>query len=116
MPEACNLDEGLTMRSRSVLPAISLMALVIVAWPGDCLADVEKVVLVAGGGDKDDGSPATEAKLSAPFGVDFYKAGNTYVVEMQPGHSVRKVDTRGRLTTIAGTGAKGDAGDGGPTA
>src|SRR5437899_7425369 len=73
--------------------------------------DMAKLVLVAGGGDKGDGSPAVEAKLDAPFGVDFDKAGNMYIVEMQPGQRVLKVDSGGTLTTFAGTGKKGDGGD-----
>src|SRR5262249_41450476 len=77
------------------------------------LAQADKLVLVAGGGNGPDGSPATEAKLQGPFGVDFDKDGNMYLVEMT-GHRVRKVDTKCILTTSAGTGEKGDSGDGGP--
>ena len=72
----------------------------------------ERIVLVAGGGsDTNTTSPikATAAKLSGPFGVDFDFAGNLYLVEMT-GHRVRKLDTNGVLTVIAGTGEKGDAG------
>ena len=76
-------------------------------------ARADKLVLVAGGGTKEGNCPATEAKLDTPFGVDFDKAGNMYIVEMN-GQRVHKVDTKGILTTIAGTGKKGDSGDGGP--
>src|SRR5215475_7178008 len=73
-----------------------------------------KLVLVAGGGDKtNDGVLVTEAKLNTPFGVDFDQAGNLYFVELN-GHRVGRVDLRGRFSTIAGTGVKGDSGDGGP--
>ncbi|MSU36319.1 MAG: hypothetical protein EXS36_14730 [Pedosphaera sp.] len=73
-----------------------------------------KLTLVAGGGTSTaDGINATEAKLSAPFGVDFDKAGNLYFVELN-GYRVGRVDLRGRFTTVAGTGTKGDMGDGGP--
>jgi sugar lactone lactonase YvrE len=78
-------------------------------------ARADKLVLVAGGGTKAGDCPATEAKLIGPFGVDFDKAGNMYIVEMT-GYRVHKVDTKGMLTTIAGTGSKGDSGDGGPAA
>jgi DNA-binding beta-propeller fold protein YncE len=71
--------------------------------------------LVAGGGDGPDGSPAKTAKLTAPFGVDFDKAGTMYFVEMT-GHRVRKVSPDGILTTVAGDGTAGFAGDGGPAA
>jgi sugar lactone lactonase YvrE len=76
-------------------------------------ADAEKVVLVAGGGDKTPPAPATQAKLIAPFGVDFDKAGNLFIVELS-GQRVLKVDDKGLVTTIAGTASqKGEAVDGG---
>ncbi len=76
-------------------------------------ASADKIVLVAGGGTGEDGVPAKDAKLKTPFGVDFDRQGNLYLVEMT-GQRVRKIDTKGILTTIAGTGQKGDGGDGGP--
>jgi DNA-binding beta-propeller fold protein YncE len=72
----------------------------------------EKIVLVAGGGTEADG-PATKAKLNGPFGVDFDKGGSMYIVEMV-GLRVLKVDDKGTLSTVAGTGKKGHGGDGGP--
>jgi DNA-binding beta-propeller fold protein YncE len=72
-----------------------------------------EVVLVAGGGEGRDKVPARQAKLSSPFGVDFDRAGNLYLVEMT-GHRVCRVDAKGVLTVIAGTGRKGNGGDGGP--
>ncbi|HTU19412.1 MAG TPA: hypothetical protein VMG10_15230 [Gemmataceae bacterium] len=78
-------------------------------------ARAEKIVLAAGGGDGGDGGPAREAKLQTPFGVDFDRAGNLYFVEFT-GHRVRKIDRKGILSTVAGTGEKGYAGDGGPAA
>jgi sugar lactone lactonase YvrE len=78
------------------------------------LARADKVVLVAGGGVGGDGPPA-QARLGAPFGVDFDSAGNLYLVEMT-GQRVRRLDPAGMLTTVAGLGRKGDAGDGGPAA
>lgn len=72
-------------------------------------ARAEKLVLVAGG------DSAPEAKLHEPFGVDFDRAGNLYLVEFA-GHRVRKIDGKGVLHTVAGTGTKGFAGDDGPAA
>jgi sugar lactone lactonase YvrE len=72
-----------------------------------------RLVLVAGGGAGGNGSKAIEARLVEPFGVEFDRAGNMYVVELG-GNAVRKVSARGVLTTCAGTGEQGDAGDGGP--
>jgi DNA-binding beta-propeller fold protein YncE len=57
---------------------------------------------------------APEVKLTEPFGIDFDRSGNAYVVELSGGR-VLKVDGRGNATTIAGAlKEKGDAGDGGP--
>ena len=53
--------------------------------------------------------------LKEPFGVDFDKAGAMFIVEMG-GNRVRKVGKDGTLAVYAGTGEKGDAGDGGPAA
>jgi DNA-binding beta-propeller fold protein YncE len=94
--------------------ALSLLALaVLLAWSAQPAA-AQKAVLVAGGA-KEPPAPAAEAKLNTPFGVDFDKAGRMFLVELN-GQHVHMVDAKGLLTTIAGTGKKGDAGDGGPAA
>jgi sugar lactone lactonase YvrE len=82
---------------------------------GAAAVHADKLVLVAGGGTGEDGTPATQAKLVTPFGVVFDKAGNLFLVELN-GERVRKVDLRGVLTTVAGTGRKGFSGDDGPPA
>ena len=56
---------------------------------------------------------AAKSPLDFPFGVDFDSVGNTYIVEMSGGY-VRRLGTNGQLTKIAGTGAAGYSGDGGP--
>lgn len=71
-----------------------------------------KLVLVAGGGTEGDGAPADRAKVTNPFGVDFDRAGNMIIVEMN-GHKIRKVAPNGIITTLGGNGAAGFAGDGG---
>jgi DNA-binding beta-propeller fold protein YncE len=73
----------------------------------------DKIVLIAGGGSQREGVSATQAHLQEPFGVDFDRAGNLYLVEMT-GHRVCRVDAKGILITFAGTGRKGSRGDGGP--
>src|SRR5438046_1650158 len=75
----------------------------------------ERVVVVAGGGNEETG-PAAHCRLHAPFGIDFDHTGNMFVVEMAGGERVLRVDGRGILTVVAGTGEKGDNGDGGPAA
>jgi sugar lactone lactonase YvrE len=71
------------------------------------------ITTVAGGGFSfSDGIPAkTAAILPTGFGLD--SAGNLYLSDFFT-YSVRKVDTAGTITTIAGTGKSGFSGDGGP--
>jgi len=53
--------------------------------------------------------------LNEPFGVDFDRAGRAYIVEMG-GNRVSVLEKSGTLRALAGTGAKGLGGDGGPAA
>jgi hypothetical protein len=66
------------------------------------------------GGFSGDGGPATSAALNSPTGVAFDSAGNMYISDYG-NLRIRKVDTSGIITTIAGIGNPGgsDAGDGG---
>ncbi|MDG1894366.1 MAG: hypothetical protein P8J37_05625 [Fuerstiella sp.] len=60
------------------------------------------------------GGPATAAALNEPYEVRFDSDGNMFFVEMQ-NNIVRKVNaTTGIIELIAGSGAKGFGGDGGP--
>jgi RHS repeat-associated protein len=60
-----------------------------------------------------DGGPATQATMNYPHGLVVTPEGVAYVSDEQ-GHSIRKIDTSGIITTIAGNGSPGFAGDGGP--
>jgi sugar lactone lactonase YvrE len=60
-----------------------------------------------------DGGPATEASLYAPSGVAVDAAGNLYIAD-QDNNRVRKVDSAGVITTVAGNGSPAYSGDGGP--
>ena len=88
--------------------SLALLALLLVV----SAARADTIVLVAGG-DGPDGSAATKAKLTQPFGVDFGPDGTTYLVEMAKGERLRAITAKGILVTLAGTGEKGDGGDGG---
>ena len=74
------------------------------------------ITTAAGGGplgSNGDGGPATSAVLNAPFAVAFDGAGNLYIGDVTA-RRVRKVDTSGIITTVAGNGSTTDSGDGGP--
>lgn len=60
-----------------------------------------------------DGGAATGALLYNPQGIVLDSAGNIYFAD-QGNHRVRKIDTAGRISTIAGNGTRGYRGDGGP--
>jgi trimeric autotransporter adhesin len=75
------------------------------------------ITTVAGGGNPadglGDGGPATGAGLNGPFGLATDMAGNLFIADT--GHNrVRMVNPAGTITTVAGTGQAGFAGDGGP--
>ena len=66
---------------------------------------------MAGGGSGGDGGPATSARLN-PTGVAFDAYGNLYIADYNY-QRIRKVDTNGIITTVAGNGTATYAGDGG---
>ena len=68
---------------------------------------------VAGGGSTlGDGGAATAAYLGVPQGVAVDGSGNLYIADSS-NHRIRKVDTSGNISTVAGTGSQGFSGDGG---
>jgi DNA-binding beta-propeller fold protein YncE len=74
-----------------------------------------RVRTVAGSGSQGvpaDGAHAAEAPLVDPRAVIADAQGRVYVLE-RGGHALRVVDLDGRIRTLAGTGAKGNTGDGG---
>jgi RHS repeat-associated protein len=60
-----------------------------------------------------DGGPATQARLALPLGVAIGLDGSLYIAD-GGNHCIRRVGADGVITTVAGTGAYGYGGDGGP--
>lgn len=60
-----------------------------------------------------DGGPATVAKLNSPNSLAVDALGDIYVVDYD-NHCIRKINSSGIISTIAGVGTYGYSGDGGP--
>jgi sugar lactone lactonase YvrE len=79
-----------------------------------------KTVVGDGGSQLGDGGPAKSAGLCGPSDVTLDASGNMYISDLgvycngPGGHTVRKVNPDGTITTAAGTGVFGFSGDGGP--
>jgi sugar lactone lactonase YvrE len=76
--------------------------------PGD-------IITVAGNGTsgfKGDGGEAVTAELSNPIAVAVDSSGNLYIAD-DLNNRIRKVDTNGNISTVAGNGTPGYLGDGG---
>ncbi len=79
---------------------------------------ITTVVGTGAGGFAGDGGPATAAMLDCPTRIAFDGFDNLFIAD-QCNHRIRKVDTNGIITTVAGAGTAGAAfggfsGDGGP--
>ncbi len=78
----------------------------------------EKISTVAGTGTpgfSGDNGPAASAELNRPLGVAVDGSGNLYIADAV-NNRIRKVDTTGNISTIAGDGTQGFSGDNGPAA
>lgn len=83
---------------------------------GSFTAPADTITTFAGNGTygySGDGGPAVKAELTQPSAVAVDSAGNVYIADFGT-YTVRKVDSSGNISTIAGTGTPGAGGDGGP--
>jgi uncharacterized protein (TIGR03437 family) len=72
-----------------------------------------RIEAVAGSAGLGDGGPAAMAQIGAIQGIAADRWGNLYLSDTDH-HRIRKVSADGMIATIAGTGAAGFSGDGGP--
>jgi trimeric autotransporter adhesin len=70
------------------------------------------VMKTIAGGFIGDGKPATAASLVVSEALAFDKSGNYYIADAT-GNRIRKVNSAGQISTIAGNGKSGYSGDGG---
>ncbi len=94
------------------LPRLALLALLV----SSASAAEWTVSTFAGNGTlgfSGDGGPASAAQINDPYGVVRGPDGAIWFCEHN-GHRIRRVAPDGTISTVAGTGEKGFAGDGGP--
>lgn len=73
------------------------------------------ITTIAGNGTQGysgDGGAATSAELNTPEGLALDSSGNLYIADAG-NNRIRRVDTTGVITTVAGNGTQGYSGDGG---
>lgn len=95
---------------------LNILALFVTCSISHAQTPTHPITTVAGTGSEGysgDGALATEAQLHYPEDVYVDNIGNIYIADYV-NHRIRKVDTHGIITTIAGNGAAGFSGDNGP--
>ncbi len=96
---------------RAALPLSFLVPLLAGAV---CGAEIATLAGVGVSGAAGDGGPAVAAQVGNPYGLTLGPDGALYVCEIDT-HRIRRIDLEtGGIATVAGTGARGYAGDGGP--
>ena len=90
---------------------LHLLILLLYSFGGS--AQIITTVAGNGGTVLGDGGPAVNASLNGPYGVALDSHGNMFVTDGYHGR-IRKINTAGIITTIAGTGVEGYNGDGIP--
>ena len=93
-----------------------LVALLLFIWTVSSRAEPGIIITIAGNGEpgfSGDGDLATQASMAHPIRIAVDVAGNLFIAETW-NHRIRKVDTSGIISTVAGNGEPGFSGDGGP--
>lgn len=92
------------------------MAVVAIGLLQPAVAHAQNISTVAGDGTNGfsgDGGPALGASMGGAYGVAVDSAGNRYIAD-RSNFRIRKVTPAGVISTVAGNGAPGFSGDGGP--
>ena len=77
-------------------------------------AEIKTLAGTGVSGASGDGGAAVAAQVGNPYGLTIGPDGALYVCEIDT-HRIRRIDLKtGKISTVAGTGAKGYSGDGGP--
>lgn len=94
-------------------------AILVMAWHNHKLRRIDPetsqvtIVAGAGAGFAGDEGPCSKALFKQPKALADDENGNLYISDQQ-NFRIRRIDADGIITTIAGDGTKGSAGDGGP--
>src|SRR6266850_2112453 len=97
------------MRKLSALSILCFAMVLALAAP----VQGQNIIRTVAGSGPPDGVPALSANIAMPGQVAIDSAGNMYIASYA-GHRVFRMDASGNLSTVAGTGARGFSGDGGP--
>lgn len=98
---ACDASGNIYITSSNSVRKVDIATGIITTVAGDSMS-----------GYSGDGGQATAARLNTPQGVNVDAAGNIYISDYN-NHVIRKVNTAGIITTIAGNGFNAGAGCGG---
>lgn len=99
---------------RTPVALVSVLLFPVSTVIADAAESEPRVAVVVGSLLPAEGGPAEPASpLKSPFGIDFDRAGNMLIVELEGGR-VHRLSPGGAFATIAGDGSTGYSGDGGP--
>ena len=110
-----SIAEGWTLSAHHYMNSMATSSLL--KGDGTTIRNYAHIIeTVAGNGTEGysgDGGSADRAKLRYPHGVTIDESGSIYIADTY-NHCIRKVDTSGIITTVAGDGTQGYSGDSGP--
>jgi sugar lactone lactonase YvrE len=120
-PGYMTFDSAGNLYVADLAPSVSTIQLT-PPLPGGCrilrITPEHSVSVIAGTGlcgYSGDGGPASQAQLGDPNGIAFDAAGNMYVADSK-NYRIRRIDTHGVITTVAGKSRGRHTGDNGPAA